>query len=204
MGDCFSVGMGDFAATGDDPITFFWRKDTDTRNLLEFGYYDKLANSGTTGLKKHAVEANGYYLFADEDGVEWPVVTGLFSREDADGDVDGSYYEYILVVGKPASDGRYLVGTIPADSFSTIATQRCPDITSLAKALFPASSEPMWPENWGPPDEKDPSIPVEGMDEGYAPDQGQYGQDQQYAPDQGQYGQGQQQGQPRYRTGQDG
>lgn len=151
MGDCFSVGMGEYAATGDDPITFFWQNSAETRILLETGYYDHLARSGTSGYARYDLEAQGYYMFEDEDGVEWPVVTALLSRVEDTTDYDGSYYEYRIIVGKPAEDGKWLVGTIPADGFESMKTQLCPDITSFAKAMFPASTAPGFPANWGPP-----------------------------------------------------
>lgn len=150
-GDSIAVAKSDadMSVTDDDPLMFYWLNGIETRALLENGYYDYLAGTGTTGFAQYDVKAVGYYLFKDEDGDEWPVVTGLFTRqyeEDESGVLD--YNEYRIAVGKPTKYGQYLSGAIPVTSFATVRSQAYPDITALAKAMFPASSEPDFPEQW--------------------------------------------------------
>ena len=69
------------------------------------------------------------------------------TREEINPDID-AYQEYWIIIGKPANDNRYLVGTIPAESFADLATQLYPNISAFAKALFPASSVPDFPDYW--------------------------------------------------------
>lgn len=148
LGDCITVSTGDYAATGSEPLTFFWRNDTETRLLLERGYCDLARNA--TGYDQYDVRALGYYLFRDEDGQDWPVVTAVMTRDETNPDID-PYSEYRIVVGKPAADGRWLTGAIPAESFQDISSQLYPNISALAMGLFPAQSVPDFPDEWDIP-----------------------------------------------------
>ena len=153
LGDCVTVGTGNYETTGSEPVTFFWRKGADIKLLLDHGYRDLAGNS--TGYAQYDVRALGYYLFRDESGDDWPVVTAVMTREEINPDID-AYQEYWIIIGKPANDNRYLVGTIPAESFADLATQLYPNISAFAKALFPASSVPDFPDYWQIPSEKYP------------------------------------------------
>lgn len=153
LGDCVTIGTGNYETTGSEPVTFFWRKGADIKLLLDQGYRDLAGNS--TGYSQYDVRALGYYLFRDEAGDDWPVVTAVMTREEINPDID-AYREYWIIIGKPASDNRYLVGTIPAESFADLATQLYPNISAFAKALFPASSVPDFPDYWTIPSETGP------------------------------------------------
>lgn len=153
LGDCVTVGSGNYEATGSEPVTFFWRKGADIRALLNDGWRDLAGNA--TGYDRYDIRALGYYLFQDEDGDTWPIVTAVMTRDESDPNIE-TYQEYWIVVGKPAPDNRYLVGTIPAESFGDISTQLCPNISAFAKALFPAWSVPDFPETWSIPSDQEP------------------------------------------------
>lgn len=163
MGDCVTVGTGDYAATGNEPLTFFWRDDTETRLLLERGYCDLAGNA--TGYDQYDVRALGYYLFRDEMGQDWPVVTAIMTRDESNPDID-TYSEYRIVVGKPSADGRWLAGAIPTDSFASISSGLYPNISALAMGMFPASSVPDFPAYWEIP-------PLGGSGQAQAADQPQ-------------------------------
>lgn len=173
LGDCVTVGSGNYEATGSEPVTFFWRKGADIRALLDDGWRDLAGNAA--GYDRYDIRALGYYLFQDEDGDTWPVVTAVMTRDESDPNIE-AYREYWIVVGKPASDNRYLVGTIPAESFGDISTQLCPNISAFAKALFPAWSVPDFPETWSIPSDQEPpqDLGTENADQNPAP---AYGQD---------------------------
>ena len=158
----------DASVTGDDPLEFYWKNDTETKGLLAYGYYDRLSSGGTEGFSEYGSRAVGYYSFTDADGLEWPVVTALFSRVPSDGDSGGlSYSEYRIIVGKPTEDGRYLSGSIDASAIGNICSLAYPDITAMAKALFPPGSgaPTEFPDDWewahGPDGGTEPQ-PVEG------------------------------------------
>lgn len=151
LGDCITVGSGDYEATGSEPVTFFWRKGADIRCLLNDGWRDLAGNA--TGYDRYDLRALGYYLFQDESGDTWPVVTAVMTRDESNPEIE-TYQEYWIVVGKPAADNRYLVGTIPAESFGDISTQLCPNISAFAKALFPAWSVPDFPDTWSIPSDR--------------------------------------------------
>lgn len=171
LGDSVELSVGDPAVTGNDPLSFKWQAGAVPRILVEEGYYDYLERSGTTGYAEYAVRAVGYYLFDDAYGTEWPVVAAQLVRTAENremGEIE-DYAEYWIVVGKPV-DGQYLTGRIPADAFYGLATQRCPDITSLAKALFPVSSSPGMPAAWSA--EPETAAPDDGGQDAGIPQDG--------------------------------
>lgn len=154
LGDCITVGTGNYDVTGSEPFMFFWRNDAETRDLLDYGYRE-LAG-GATGYDRYDLRALGYYMFKDENGDAWPVVTALMTRDESSLEL-GIYEEYWIVVGCPAPDGKYLVGTIPVPSFSDISSQLYPNVSAFAKALFPADSIPDFPDHWTIPPDNEPS-----------------------------------------------
>lgn len=159
LGDCITVGTGNYDVTGSEPFMFFWRNDAETRDLLDYGYRE-LAG-GATGYDRYDLRALGYYMFKDENGDTWPVVTALMTRDESSLEL-GVYEEYWIVVGCPAPDGKYLVGTIPVPSFSDISSQLYPNVSAFAKALFPADSIPDFPDYWAIPSDQtdDPVEPA--------------------------------------------
>lgn len=152
MGDHIEI-MSDTAVPvdGDEPMEFWWRYTTEVDSVLKFGIYDTLAKTGTTGYTRWDVIADSYYLFKDENGNEYPVVTATFTKIESEEGVTDPYYEYWLIVGKKSGDGKYLVGTVPVNGFTSLRTQMCPDMEHLAKALFPMSSDPEPPMEWSQP-----------------------------------------------------
>lgn len=136
---------------GDEPMEFWWRYSSEIESVLQFGGYDTLVKTGTTGYDRWDVIADSYYMFKDESGREYPVVTATLTQIESGESPVPPYYEYWLIVGRQSGDGKYLVGKITASSFSSMSSQRCPDMEHLAKALFPMSSQPDPPAAWNQP-----------------------------------------------------
>ena len=168
-GDSVDIAAGDLSVEGNEPLTFRWKNIAEISALLEYGEYDYLERSSAAGYAQYDIRALGYYLFNDgQDGSGgWPVVTAELNRISDDESLSGmaDYTEYWIIVGWPSPNNQYLLGRIPADAFYAMQSRLYPNITALAKAMFPACAIPDFPDGWFP----EKSVPETVADYGIIP-----------------------------------
>lgn len=158
----------DASVEGSEPIEMFWTYVPDFDELKANGAYAYVDGTGESHVED-------YYMYADADGTEWPVYVIVDRTSEDDGISDPETWR--ILVSRPSENGLFFVITVGSEDFRSMRTPAVPDVISMARKLFPPSSEPGMPEDWDGtdienpdgPDETAPDVPEEADTENTAP-----------------------------------